>query len=57
MLEPPSGRNFPCVFGLSFFEVAVIGFVAVLAAGPERLARMAPTLHDLGAWIRKHRKK
>jgi sec-independent protein translocase protein TatB len=41
------------VFGLSFFEVVVIGIVALLAVGPRRLPAM---LRDLGNWIRKLRK-
>ena len=41
------------MFGLSFFEVVVIGIVALLAVGPRRLPAM---LRDLGNWIRKLRK-
>jgi sec-independent protein translocase protein TatB len=41
------------VFGLSFFEVVVIGIVALLAVGPRRLPAM---LRDLGNWLRKLRK-
>jgi sec-independent protein translocase protein TatB len=41
------------VFGLSFFEVVVIGIVALVAVGPKRLPGM---LRDMGGWIRKLRK-
>ncbi len=41
------------MFGFSFFEVVVIGIVALLAVGPRRLPGM---LRDLGSWIRKLRK-
>ena len=41
------------MFGLSFFEVVVIGIVALLAVGPRRLPAM---LRDLGTWLRKLRK-
>ena len=54
MPETPSDRSFiATVFGLSFFEIVVIGIVALLAVGPRRLPAM---LRDLGNWIRKLRK-